>query len=102
MGKFVKAIQKSSVREGSGTCVELEGKRISIFNVGGKFYALDDSCGHRGAPLSEGSLDGNVVICSWHGFVFDVTTGNCATSSTIKQATYPVKIEGQDILIELP
>src|SRR4051812_49037920 len=97
MGKFVKATQKSSVAEGASICVELEGKRIALFQTGGKFYALEDSCKHRGGPLSEGSLDGNAIACPWHGFVFDVTTGNCATIPGMKQGTFPIKIEGDDI-----
>ena len=102
MENFVKAVAKSAIQEGCGTAIELEGRRIAIFQVDGKFYAIDNSCGHRGGPLSEGSLDGNVISCPWHGFLFDVTTGYCATNPTIKQISYPVKIEGNDIWVEIP
>lgn len=101
MGKFVKAIQKSSLNANSGTALNVEDKSIALFNVNGQFYAIDNQCRHRGGPLGEGSLDGNVVACPWHGFLFDVTTGNCVTNPALKQTCYPLKIEGDDILIEI-
>ena len=102
MSQFVKVAQTLLVPEGAGTCVDVQGKKIAIFKVDGKFYALDNSCGHRGGPLSEGSLDGNAVACPWHGFVFDVTTGNCATNPALQQSTYKIKVEGSDLLVEIP
>ena len=101
MGQFVKAAAKSTVPNQLGTTVEINGKAIALFQVDGKFYAIDNSCKHRGGPLGEGTLDGNVVTCPWHGFKYDVTTGHCATNPAIKQEKYNVKIEGEDILIEV-
>ena len=101
MASFVKAAMTSSVPEGSGTVLELEGKTIALFQVNGKFYAIDNTCKHRGGPLGEGGLDGNVVTCPWHGFQFDVTTGNCATNPAIAQTCYNVKVEGENVLIQL-
>ncbi len=102
MGQWIKASQKSSVAEGAGICVELENKKIALFQINGKFYAIDDMCRHRGGPLSEGSLDGNVITCPWHGFAFDITNGNCVTNSALKQTSYPVQVKGDEILIEIP
>ncbi len=101
MGKFIKAVQKSSVPENSGVAVELEGKTIALFQVNGCFHAIDNTCKHRGGPLNEGSIDGNVVTCPWHGFQFDITTGNCVTNPNLKQTCYTVKVEGDDVLIEV-
>ena len=56
-------------------------RELALFNVGGKFYATDNVCPHRGGPLGEGTLDGNVVTCPWHGWRFDVCTGPIAIDS---------------------
>ena len=101
MGRWIKIAQKTSFPKTGGMCTEIEGKRIALFRVTGKFYAIDDLCRHRGGPLSEGVLDANVVSCPWHGFLFDVTTGSCATNPALKQTMYPVKTEGDDIYIEV-
>lgn len=55
--------------------VEVSGREIAIANVNGKFYAIDDRCGHMSARLSAGGLRGNIVTCPQHGAQFDVTTG---------------------------
>ena len=55
--------------------VEAGGQRIAIFNLGGKYYAIEDRCSHRGGPLSEGMLAEDEVICPWHGSRFNAKTG---------------------------
>jgi nitrite reductase/ring-hydroxylating ferredoxin subunit len=50
---------------------------VAVFNVGGEFYAIDNSCPHRGGPLGEGELEDCIVTCPWHEFRFDVRTGKC-------------------------
>jgi len=86
---------------GAKIAVTVKEKTIAIFNLNGKFYAIDNTCGHRGGPLHEGDLDANLLSCPWHGFQFDITTGHCATNPAIKQQTYPVKTEGDDVLVEV-
>jgi nitrite reductase/ring-hydroxylating ferredoxin subunit len=63
---------------------------------------MNATCPHMGGPLGEGDLDGNVVSCPWHGWQFDVMTGNCVIRPGLKQDIYPVKVEGDDLLIDLP
>jgi nitrite reductase/ring-hydroxylating ferredoxin subunit len=55
------------------------GDEVAVFNVGGEYYAIENFCPHKGAPLSEGVLCGHVVECSLHGWQFDVRTGDCLT-----------------------
>ena len=57
--------------------IEAGSREILLANVGGKIYAIDDRCGHMGAPLSMGKLEGKVVQCPLHGARYDVTTGRC-------------------------
>ena len=58
MSKFVKVATKSEIADQSATLLEIEGKRIALFNLGGQFYALDDTCPHEGGPLREGCIEG--------------------------------------------
>lgn len=60
--------------------MEAGGQRIAIFNLGGTYYAIEDTCSHRGGPLSEGTLAGNEVICPWHGSRFNAKTGAVLTA----------------------
>src|SRR5438067_13599639 len=81
----------------AGECGEyIAGDRvIALFNVDGKFYALDGICPHQGGPLGKGSLNGCVVTCPWHGFQFDVTTGQHQTSRSLLHPVFPVKVEDE-------
>jgi nitrite reductase/ring-hydroxylating ferredoxin subunit len=76
---------------------------LAIFNVGGTFYAVDDTCPHRGAPLWEGDLSGTEVTCPWHGARFDVTTGaNLSPPARSGVACYPVRIVGDEVQVDVP
>jgi nitrite reductase/ring-hydroxylating ferredoxin subunit len=87
----------------SGACARTElpdGDEIAVYNVDGEFYATDNSCPHRGAPLSEGVLCGHVIECGLHGWQFDVRTGECLTvRETIK--SYSVRIEDGLVKVEI-
>ena len=74
---------------------------IALFNVGGTFHALDGICPHQGGPLGKGQLTGCTVTCPWHGFQFDVTTGQHLTSKSLVHPRFDVKVEGDDVLIDL-
>jgi nitrite reductase (NADH) small subunit len=78
------------------------GERIvALFNVDGTYYALDGICPHQGGPLGKGALAGCIVTCPWHGFQFDVTTGQHLTSKSLVHPRFAVKVEGNDVLIDL-
>lgn len=98
---FEKAAETTSVSSGEGIVVEVGGKIIAIFNCEGKFYATDNGCVHRGGPLGEGLLEGTSVVCPWHGWEFDVASGACITNPKAKISTYPVRVEGNDLLVDL-
>ncbi len=65
---------------------------VALFNVDGTFYALDNTCPHRGGPLGEGDLKGHVVFCPMHAWQFDVRTGQCPTNPLARAATVPVQV----------
>ena len=100
MASFVKVATRSDVPEGSGKLIEAAGKKIALFNAGGKFYAIGNDCKHRGGPLAEGDLNGTQVTCPWHGWEYDITTGQSLDDSNVTVGCFQVKIEGEDILVE--
>ena len=96
-----KVAKTSEIPAGTGKVVEVGGRAIAVFNCDGTFYAMENACKHRGGPLGEGSLSGKTVTCPWHGWEYDVKTGACTMDASIKQQTFPVKVEGEDLLIQL-
>ena len=101
MANFVKVCKTADVKAGCGRSIEISGKPLALFNVGGGFYAINDVCGHRGGPLGEGELDGKTVICPWHGWRYNVTTGENELVPDLPTEKYDVKIDGEDILVDL-
>ncbi len=97
--QFTKVASRGDIPAGSGKVVEVGGKTLAVFNCDGTFYATDNTCLHRGGPLGEGMLSGATVTCPWHGWEYDVKTGACTMDEAQKVATYPVKVEGDDILV---
>jgi nitrite reductase/ring-hydroxylating ferredoxin subunit len=83
--------------------VDVEGRAIALYHVGGQFYATDDICTHRRARLSDGYLDGTVVQCPLHFGKFDIVTGQPLNPPCkIPVQTYGVTIEGAQILVDVP
>jgi len=99
--EFVKVAARSDIPDGSGKLVEAGGKQIALFNSGGQFYAIDNACKHRGGPLAEGEVYGTSVICPWHGWEYDITSGANLDDPSVKLGCYAVKTEGDDILVEV-
>lgn len=103
MSKRVTVCKLADLPEGKAKLIQVETQFISVFNAEGELFAIDDQCTHRGAPLSEGRLDGKTVICPWHGAKFDLKTGMPAGGpASLKVKTYPVHIQGDAIEIEVP
>lgn len=74
-------------------------RRIMIWNVAGTLHAYEDACRHMKAPLSTGRLEGTTLVCSWHGWKYDVTTGACHDKSWGCLRRFPVKVEEGEILV---
>ena len=75
-------------------------KTICIARVNGKYCALDNVCPHQGGPLGMGYVDGNKLVCPWHGWQFDPSTGR-ADGGSDGVAVYEIRIEGDDVLVKL-
>ena len=102
MAKFVKVAKTLEMEDESVICVEVEGKRIALFNLGGEFCAIDNTCTHRGGPLSEGVIEGEEVVCPWHGGQFNIRTGEATGPPPCDNVTtYTVRVMEENIEIEL-
>jgi nitrite reductase (NADH) small subunit/3-phenylpropionate/trans-cinnamate dioxygenase ferredoxin subunit len=99
---YVRIATIDQLAPGTGQVRLIQGRQIALFHVNGQFWAVENSCPHRGGPLGEGSLAGTVVTCPLHGWQFDVTTGDCIGRPGRKIACFPVRVEGNDVLIALP
>lgn len=94
-------LKSTDLAPGQKKCVVLNGKKISVFNVAGEFHAIDDACPHRAGPLSDGDLEGDVVTCPWHGWRFNVKTGQGTDFPQAKVAHYPVDTAGGMIVVKM-
>ena len=99
----VRAASLAEVPTGGCKLADVNGRRVVLARVGEQVYACAATCPHRGGPLGEGKLTGARLTCPWHGWMFDVRTGACllpARGSAV--ATYPVRVEGDEIWIDVP
>jgi 3-phenylpropionate/trans-cinnamate dioxygenase ferredoxin component len=103
MTDFIKVAELSDLEDGEMMAIEADGEPVCLARVDGTIYAFTDNCTHISGPLNEGELDNCVLTCPWHGAQFDVRTGKVLRGPARQDIlTYPVKIEGEAILIQLP
>lgn len=102
MAEFRRVARVDEIAPGEARAFEVDGEPIAIYNVDGQFFATCDTCSHEEASLAEGWLDDDVVTCPVHGAEFSVRTGEVLSlPATEPIATYPVRVEGDDILISM-
>ena len=87
--------------EGEAKEFPLGDKVICVANVNGVVSAMDNVCLHRGGPLGQGVIEGNKLVCPWHGWQYDPKTGQAAQNPNAKVAVYPLEVENEDVMIEL-
>ena len=85
-----------------GKAFTVAGRRIALFNAGGRVFAIDDTCPHSGASLAEGKLDGTTVECPWHSAEFDVTCGRVLCPPAVEDVgSYRVVLNGESVEVEI-
>lgn len=99
MVEFHRVCKVGDVPEGEGKTVQVGNKLVALFCVVGGHHAIDDLCPHMGASLSGGYVENNIVTCPWHAWRFRITDGTWADCPRVKIGSYPVQVEGDDILI---
>lgn len=101
MSEWINAAKTGEIKPGEAKVVTAGEREIALFNVEGKFHAIDNLCPHRGGPLGDGVLAGNIVICPWHGWQFDVTTGASPVIKTVSVDKFEVAIEADDVKVKV-
>ena len=92
----IKDIQPSQMKE-----LEVNGEKVCLANVEGKYYAIGNVCTHLGGPLAQGKLEGYEVQCPWHGSRFDIRTGNVVRPPALRsEPAYEIKVEDDNILVK--
>ena len=98
---FARVARKDEIPAGSIREFQIEGTTLAIANIGDKFYAINNTCLHRGGPLGQGILHGVAVTCPWHGWQYDVTTGKLTMNQAVGVATYAIEVRGEDLWIDV-
>ena len=100
---FVRAAAVDDVPIGHGALVDVDGVSVALFNAGGgRFHASSSLCPHEDGPLAEGWLEGDVVVCPWHGFDFELATGRCRVDDGLCIQVYRVRVADGHVEVDLP
>ena len=101
MAAYIKVANADELQPGQGKLVTAGDQRVALFNVDGTCYAINDTCTHKGGPLSDGALEDDVVTCPWHGARFCVRDGRVQGPPARESVTsYPVRVTDESIEIE--
>jgi len=101
MGELISIAKTEQVTPGNGIVAEVQDASFAVFNVEGSYCVIDNTCLHRGGPLGEGDVDGDIVTCPWHGWEYNVKTGACTNNPAVCVKTYEVHVDGSDIKVEI-
>jgi nitrite reductase (NADH) small subunit len=102
MSEFVKLTSQSELpAEGEAKEFPCGDKIICVANVNGEITAMDNVCLHRGGPLGQGVIEGNKVVCPWHGWQFDPKTGEATHNPKARLAVYDLEIKDGEVMIRL-
>ncbi len=98
---FEVVLHRDALAPGEVTEIIIGGTAIAVVNSDGDYHALSNSCPHAGGPLGEGTMEGSILRCPYHGWTFDVTTGQCQTNPEVVVPTYQVHVEGDAVCVKL-
>jgi nitrite reductase (NADH) small subunit/3-phenylpropionate/trans-cinnamate dioxygenase ferredoxin subunit len=100
---FVTVARADDIPVGQGTLVEVNGLVFAVFNAGdGRFHVTSALCPHEDGPLAEGWIEGDAVVCPWHGFDFELASGRCRVAEDLAISVYPVRLVGGDVQADVP
>ena len=98
---FVDVAALSDLPEHRGVCLTVGRCELAVFKVEGEVFAIDNTCPHRGGPLSEGDIVGGQVFCPMHAWGFDLRSGLSTTNSRARVRTYPVRLANGQVEVEI-
>lgn len=99
--EFVTVAKVGSIAEGQGITVVVGERLVAVFNSGGQYFAIDDTCPHMGASLGAGEVCDGIVACPWHAWRFKVSDGTWCDSPRIKIDSFEVRVENDEIQVAL-
>lgn len=100
---FVVVANTNELDEDARLLLEIDGQPIAVFKIAEQYFAIADLCSHDDGPLAEGDVEGHDVICPRHGAHFDLKTGKALSlPAVVDIPAYPVKVEGDEILVGVP
>jgi len=98
---WVRVSAVGEIAPGEGRVVEVGGRTLAVFNVDGAYYAIDNTCSHRGGPLGDGDLEGTVVSCPWHAWRWDVTSGANVNNPAVRVACFRARVQDGAVFVHL-
>ncbi|MGH2994822.1 MAG: Rieske (2Fe-2S) protein [Gaiellaceae bacterium] len=101
VGQLITVARVEDVPTGSARVVRAGERELALFNVEGSLYATQAECLHLGGPLGDGFLEGCVISCPWHGWQYDVTTGENEFDRALALETFEVVVEDGDVKVAL-
>jgi 3-phenylpropionate/trans-cinnamate dioxygenase ferredoxin subunit len=103
MAKEHPVAKKSEIPPGKSTSFTLDGLTIAVFNLEGDLFAIEDACSHMEGPLCQGTTEGDVVMCPWHGSRFNIRTGEVLSPPAQRNLrTFPVQVVDGEVVVLLP
>ena len=102
MSEFVRLAAKSEMPAESEAKEFLLGwNAVCVARISGELCAVNNECLHQGGPLADGTIEGGKIVCPWHGWEFDLKSGQATYPTSAKATVYPLKVEGEDVLIQM-
>ena len=98
---FTRVASVADIPPGTGKVVTVMGREVGLFNVDGRFHAIDNICPHNYRPIGTLEFNENRIPCLWHGFTFNVETGACAEAPHFQVQRYRVRVEGEGVFVAL-
>jgi len=102
MGRWIKVADVCELAPGAGRTVVAGKEKLALFNDDGKYYAIADTCPHKGASLGQGVMHDGRVICPLHSWVFELRTGRCPRESHEPVETFPARCSDNAIEVQIP
>jgi nitrite reductase/ring-hydroxylating ferredoxin subunit len=101
MSEWVPVAKVGEIPDGGVKVVEQGNLPVAILRSGEAYYAVMNLCPHRGGPVAEGEVDGATVVCPWHGWQFDVSTGRGVNSPAARLRTFPVQVRDGVVQVQI-
>ena len=102
MGRWIEVARVQDLADGEGRMVSAGGLTLALFNDGGEFFAIDDTCPHQGGSLAEGLMHEGRVVCPLHAWVFDLRTGECPRRTHEPVTTYTTRCSNGAVAVQVP